>query len=583
MLWIAWALAAAFAAAAGALALRARVPEKRPVTRLSIPLPPGQVLAGNGGPAISRDGRTIAYAARDASGVGRLYLRALDRFELGMIPESEGAQQPFFSPDGSRVAFFARGKLFTASVTGGAPTAIADASAQPLGGTWGDDDTIVFAPALSAGLIRVPAAGGATQQLTQPDEGAGGYAHGRPQFLPGGGSVLFTIWGASNSADRGPALLSLAKGTWQHASSGYWTGRYAPSGHMLISGPRGVRAAPFDPVHPRVVNPQAFVVDDVLGTIAWSDSWFAASDTGTLIYVPGNFLLGTLAWVDREGRVTPASDKPAALSDPLLSPDGERIAFQDRDDVLWMKDLRRGVPVRLSPESGDVAAYPVWSRDGTHVAFGSNATGDWEIYAVPAAGGPAKRVLVRKGNQFPLSFAPDGTLLFNERSKGKPGADLLTLAPDGTVTPFLVAQPASKVGGQFSPDGRSVAYVSDESGRDEVYVRPFGRPGDSLAVSSEGGFAPKWSPDGREIIYRRGDAFLVASVSSTGGVLSVGDSRKLFEVRAAPGRSSFQAGFSVSPDGRRFLVQLLDPRAIPTQINVVLNWFDELRAKVGAP
>jgi serine/threonine-protein kinase len=281
--------------------------------------------------------------------------------------------------------------------------------------------------------------------------------------------------------------------------------------------------------------------------------------------------------------VTPASDKPAALSDPLLSPDGERITFQDRDDVLWVKDVRRGAHIRLTPEGEGVGAYPVWSRDATHVIFGSNTTGDWEIYSVPASGGTVTRLLQRKGNQFPLSVAPDGTLLFNERSKGRPGADLLTLAPDGTVTPFLVAQPASKVGGQFSPDGRAVAYVSDESGRDEVYVRPFGRPGDSVAVSSEGGNAPKWSPDGREIIYRRGDAFLAAGLSLKGGGLTVGDSRKLFEVRAGPGRSSFQAGYSVSPDGRRFLVQLLDPRAIPTQINVVLNWFDELRAKVGAP
>ena len=577
---ISWAFAAAFAAAAGMLALRGRAPEAKGVTRLTIPLLPGQVLSGNGGPAISRDGRRIAYAARDASGIARLYLRGLDRFEPAAIPESDGAQQPFFSPDGSRVAFFARGKLFTASVTGGAPAAIAEASAQPLGGTWGDDDAIVFSPALSSGLVRVPAAGGAVQQLTRPDEGAEGYAHGRPQFLPGGGSVLFTIWGAPSSADRGPAVLSLATGRWQHVSTGYWTGRYARSGHMLISGPRGVRAAPFDPGRPRPVNPQTFVVDEVLGTIAWSDSWFTVSDTGTLVYVPGDFLLGTLSWVDRKGQVTPASDKPEAISDPVLSPDGERIAFQDRDDVLWTKDLRRGAYTRLTPEGGGTAAYPVWSRDGAHVIFGSNSTGDWEIYSVSAIGGPATRLLARKGNQFPLSFAPDGTLLFNERSKGGPGADLLTLAPDGTVTPFLVVQPASKVGGQFSPDGRAVTYVSDESGRDEVYVRPYGRPGESVAVSSEGGSAPRWSPDGREIIYRRGDAFLVASVSWTGGVLSVGDARKLFEVRAAPGRSTFQPGYSLSPDGRRFLVHLLGPRAIPTQINVVLNWFEELNAKV---
>ena len=160
------------------------------VTRLSIPLPAGQILAGNSGPAVSPDGRSIAYVATAADGVSRLYVRALDRFESTGIPESEGAQQPFFSRDGGRIGFFARGKLLTVSLSGGAPTAIAAASFQPLGGTWGEDDTIVFVPALTSGLLRIPSAGGKPQKVTVPDEAAGGYAHVWPQFLPGGRSVL---------------------------------------------------------------------------------------------------------------------------------------------------------------------------------------------------------------------------------------------------------------------------------------------------------------------------------------------------------------------------------------------------------
>ena len=155
----------------------------------------------------------------------------------------------------------------------------------------------------------------------------------------------------------------------------------------------------------------------------------------------------------------------------------------------------------------------------------------------------------------------------------------MALSPDGSVTPVLDSA-WSTVGGQFSPDGRAVAYVSDETGRDEVYVRPFGRDGAAAPVSTEGGTSPRWSPDGREVFYRRGDAFLAASVTSAGDALAAGDSKKLFEVRAAPGRSTIQAGYSMSPDGRRFLVLLLDPRAVPTRINVVLNWFAELEAKV---
>jgi eukaryotic-like serine/threonine-protein kinase len=215
------------------------------------------------------------------------------------------------------------------------------------------------------------------------------------------------------------------------------------------------------------------------------------------------------------------------------------------------------------------------------VLFASNRSGDSEITSVPAGGGAATRVLTRKGNQFPLSVAPDGTILFGERTRAKTAAVLASLSPDGKVTPFLDTT-WSTVGGQLSPDGRAVAYVSDETGRDEVYVRPFGREGDAAPVSTDGGNSPRWSPDGREVFYRLGDAFLAASITSTGGRLAVGDSRKLFEVRAAPGRSTIQAGYSVAPDGKRFLVLLLDPRAVPTQINVVLNWFTELEAKVPA-
>ena len=432
--------------------------------------------------------------------------------------------------------------------------------------------------------MRVPASGGKPQQLTEPDEGARGYAHGRPQFLPGGRALLFTLWGASNTEESGPALLSLPTGTWTQVSSGFWSARYAASGHLLRSGPRGVRAAHFDPDHPVLTNPQTFVVDEVFSTQAWSDSWFAVSDTGTLAYVPGDASLGRLAWVDRYGRTTPVSEGGAqSLIDLNLSPDGERISFQDRDDMLWVLDLRRGTRVRLTLDGTGLNAYTIWTRDGSRVLFAGNRTGDWELYSVPAGGGPATRLLTRKGNQFPVSAAADGTILFVERSKATAtrGADLLTLSPGGEVKP-LITSAFSTLGAQISPDGKAVAYVSDETGRDEVYVRPFGAGDDTVAaISTEGGIAPRWSPDGSEVYYRRGDAFLAARVIRAGGRLQVADSRKLFEVRAAHGRTTILPGYSVSRDGR-FLVHLLDPRAVPTQINLVLDWWGELRAKTPA-
>jgi len=577
-LWIPALLALTIAALGIWAGSRFRTPAPQGVTRLNIALPPGLVLVGPGAPAITRDGRTIAYAARDGSGVSRLFIRQFDRFESMVVPESEGAQQPFFSPDGGRVAFFARAKLMTAPVSGDAPTPIADVTFQPFGGSWSDDDKIVFVPSLAGGLLRVSSAGGRPEQLTEPDGKGAGYAHVFPHFLPGGDRLVFTMWAGSDVADRGIELLSLQTRRWTHLASNTVVTRYVPPGYLLVSGARGVKAALFDLKHPQAVAPSTFVLTDLFWSAAVECSWFSVSDTGTLVYVPGDATLGMLSWVDREGRVTPIDDQPESIMDPNLSPDGTRAALEDRDNVLWVVDLNRKNRTRLTGNSDDGnTSYQIWSRDGAHVIFGSNRGGDWDLYSAPAAGGSATRILARKGNQFPLSVAPDGSVLFSERALGGT-ADLWTLAPDGKASPFLVSR-ASKVGGQFSPDGKTVAYVSDETGRDEVYIHPFDRPGQAMAVSTQGGSAPKWSPDGKEIFYRRGDSFLVAGVN-TNAPLTVGESKKMFDLRAAYGRGTNHPGYDVSPDGKRFLVQQLDARATPTQINVVLNWVEELKTKV---
>ncbi len=555
---------------------RLRHSERPRVTRLSILLPAGQVLTGSEGPAISHDGRSIAYVARDAAGVSHLYVRALDRFESSLVPDSEGAHSSFFSPDDSRIGFFARDKLLTGSLSGGAATAIADTSFQPGGATWGEDDTIVFAPSLITGLVRIPSSGGKPQQLTEPDGAAKGFVHTWPQFLPGGRGVLFTIWGGSDDV-MGTALVSLKSGTLiTHLLPGKWSSVYVRSGHILKSGRHGITATSFDPDDPQPTRAQTSVLDGVFYSTVSLHSWFSVSDSGTLVFVPGDPDLVTLAWVDREGRVTPIADKAASVTNATLSPDGTRVVLED--DGLWLVDLRRGTRIRLTQENEGVNSYSLWSRDSTRIIFGSaRGGGDWDIYSVPAGGGPAKLVLGRMGSQVPLSEAPDGTLLFSDRSRGT-AADLWTLSPDGKVAPFLVS-PADKMGGQYSPDGRAVAYVSNETGREEVYIRGVARPDDTAVVSNDGGIGPRWSPDGKELLFRHGDAFMAVSVSTT-GLLQVGNARKLFEIQAASGRTTNHPGYGVSPDGRSFFVLRLDPRAIPTQINVVLNWFEELNAKV---
>ena len=571
----AWAmLAVAFAAGLLVAGWAMRRPQHPlSVTRLSIPLPSGQVLTG-GSPAITRDGRRIAYVALDPGGESRLYLRALDRLESDAVQGSEGARQPFFSPDGGRVGFFARGKLLTASVSGGAPTAIADASYYSNGASWGDDDTIVFVPSLGSGLMRVPSFGGTPDQLTKPDEAGAGYAHTWPQIFASGHLVLFTTWGGANAGAAGTNVLDLETRKSTPISPSTWSVRYSASGHLLISGPRGVMAAPYDPLHPQVTRAQTFVIDDVAYDTSSSNSWFSVSDNGTLVYAPALSNLSTFAWVDRKGGVTPIDVKAARFRDPSVSPDGARVVVEE-DSAFWAVDLRRGTRTRLASENEVMNAYGGFRHDG-QIVYSSNRGGDWDLYSVPAGGGEPTRLLARKGNQQYLSEAPDGTILFSDRGQAT-GANLWTLSRDGKAQPFLVS-PASNVGGQFSPDGRVVAYVSDETGRDEIYIRPFARPGEAVAVSTDGGHDPRWSRDGKELFYRHGDSFLAATISTASG-LSAGDPHRLFDLRAAPGRSANHAGYDVGPDGR-FLVLILDPRAIPTQLNVVLNWFEELKAKV---
>jgi len=554
-------------------------PEAVPaVTRLTISLPPGEVVAGNGPPAITADGRTIAYVARDASGVSRLYLRELSRFEPVVVPQSETAQQPFFSPASDRIGFFARGKLMTAPVSGGAPTAIADASYQTFGGAWGEDDTIVYVPTLMSGLLRIPSSGGKPQNLTEPDGAAKGYAHAFPHFLPGTQGLVFSIWGGVNQEAAGTALLSEGSSSWKMVSPTTWASSYATSGHLLFGGARDITALPFHPDRVAAPASPTMVIEDVFTTPNLNTSWFSTSATGTLVYVPGDVTIGSLAWIDRNGAVSKIEEKPSRLVDVNLSPDGTRAVFT-QDASLWVMELRRQTLTRLTFDGEGNNRFSTWSRDSGTIFFSSNRSGEWEIHSVPVGGGPAKLLLKRPGIQLPLSTAPDGTLLFAERLKGN-STDIFMLSPRGEVTPFVVSR-FSSVGGQFSPDGRLVAYVSDETGRDEVYLRSLARPETAVPVSTGGGRGPRWSPDGKELFYRRGDAFLVTRVSNA-GTLSVGDSKKLFELQVASGTSTQQTGYGVSPDGQRFLVQLPDPSALPTRIHVVLNWFEELKAKYPA-
>ena len=570
-----WAVAGSLAVVAAAAVMfggRSRPADVETTSiRLTIPLPPSHEITTY--PAITRDGRTVAYVSQQGVDAPQLYLRDLNSFEARVVAGSSGAVQPFFSPDGKWVAFFAQGQLQKAEVTGGAPIRLAEA-AYPFGGTWNDDNTIIYAVSVGSGLLRIPASGGTPESLTKPDGAANGYAHVFPQALPGGRSVLFTIWGQT----QGNAVLSLESRRWGMVlpmtlsfAAGLFDPARGSAGRILVvDQSAGVVAAPFDAAHPAPTSIETTVLSNVYSEFeVESRGWLSISNNRTAVYAAGNPAKTSLVWVDREGKAESLGKGQDLYRDVHLSPDGMKAVVRVGLN-LWIHDLQRGTRAPLT-SGKDGNFLPVWSPDATRVIFGSNRGGDWDLYSQPSDGSrPADVLLKQPYDQYPSSMARDGTLLYLEFNP-KTGTDLWTLSPDGKTSPLRVT-PSNEREGRFSPSvagaPRWVAYTSDESGRNEVYVQSYPAGTNRIAVSGGGGSSPRWSPDGKELFYLTGDAVVAVAVRADG---TIGAPRRLFD------RSNYylRYGYDVSPDGKRFLMIRRDEGSVPRQLNVILNWFDE--------
>jgi Tol biopolymer transport system component len=596
----------ALGALAGVTWWQARTPAPgSSLTRAMITLPAPQALEKGRFPpvALSPDGGLLVYAAATNGGRTNLFLRPLDELSARPIPATEGASTPFFSPDGRWLAFYADGLLKKVSVAGGVPLTICEA--PPLASaTWGENDRIVFATTLaSSGLWEVSANGGAPTQITtpMPDEAQ----HGYPQLLPGGTQMLFSVR-RENAWHL--ALLALDSREWTVLGNGRVIGegaQYLPTGHLVYTQSGGLVATPFDPSSRNLDQPPVSLLERV-ETSRFGGAYFAvAARSGTLVYVPAGTGVAdrTLMHVDRIGRVAPAIETRGGYEYPAFSPDGRQVAVMIATETgsdIWIVDLERGTRARFTVDG--TSAFPVWAPDGSRIAFQSTAPGLRNLFWKPldgssdaqpflnsadTAGAPTwpntgtdllpgtLPTLSGAGPQFPTSWSPDGsTLAFHER-KPSGERDIWVVTAGGDPVPFL-RTPFDEQSPRFSPDGKWLAYVSDESGRNDVYVQPFPGPGPKWLVSTDGGVDPVWSRDSRELFYRRDDQMMTVPVALK-GEFSAGRPQRLFDMRFDAGDNG--PTYDVSRDGSWFVMSRSEQGPAAGELHIVLNWFSEVAAR----
>ena len=582
---VAVALAAAATGAAvlwGGLKWRA---QPGPVVRLSLPVRANSM--GFGGAlgsrlAIAPDGARLVYVAEEAN-AGKAYVRHMDSQQEVSLESTTGATSVFLSPDGEWVGFFGGGKLKKTRITGGAAITMADA-VEGVGATWGAGGTIVFAPSLASALWQVPASGGTPQPVTRLSNGE--TSHRWPSMLPDGNTVLF-------AAARGPDFTgsrifvqSIGTGERIGLIDGTYP-RYSPTGHILFARNGTLFALPFDVRSLTAKGNAAPIVTDLSMNSTTGAALFTSSSSGTLVYRARGVETGrAMLWVDRTGlEADAAPSERRAFLQPRLSPDGRRIAVTvgesaaDRD--LWLYDLQRRTMTRLTFEAGEDETA-VWNAEGTRIAFSTARTGlPRSIFAMPPdnpAG--ARQVATTQYITHLGAWAPDGRALVWTDFDPATGGDIRVLQMDGsgTIRDFVTG-PFDQRGPAFSPDGRWIAYTSNETGRDEVYVQAYPGPGSKSQISTAGGSQPVWSRDGRELYYRGERQLLSVSVQLS-PAFSAGERRPLFE-------DSYEIehrddrNYDVSVDSKRFLMLKVDRPSTSAQLTVVLNWFEELKARVA--
>jgi Tol biopolymer transport system component len=534
-----------------------------------------------GAPAISPDGSQVVFAASGSDGRARLWTRPLDAPGVRPMAGTEGASSPFWSPDGRSLAFFAEGEIRNLSLATGTVQTIGTLpQAATVGGTWGQDGTLLFSTGgAGARIYAVPAGGGEVRPLTTHDTSRGEIGHWWPQFLPDGRRFLFVVGSSDEETGLYVASLDQPDGR-RRIQPGLARTLYAAPGYLLFVRDGTLLARPFDAARVNLTGKPATVTQSVAAwTVNPGWGWFSASASGTLAYLEGQATRAfELTWFDRKGTKLGTVGKPRPYGQIALSPDGKRVAAELADggaSDIWTIDVARGVATR---QTFDAASNrdPVWSPDGRELAFRSSREGSPRLYRKAVQGNAPASPLGRGLSNVYSEFwsAPAKGILY---VTGSENSHAFGLVPsDGHAEPVTILKTKFEIDEpQTSPDGRWLAYDSLESGRWEVYVEPFRAEGERVRVSTEGGGQPRWRSDGREIFYVSPDGRLMAvDVRATGDHVEVGLPKALLAgVDSDPTADHYAA----TADGQRFLVPVPVGEDAGTRIHVVTNWTSLLK------
>jgi Tol biopolymer transport system component len=598
----AWALGAvALAAIAAAVMVWQRpAPPAAPQLRVAARLADVPFYESGVGPNfdLSPDGAQIAMVvAGSVEDSPKLVVRRLHELDFTTLvdPGSGSTAQgrpyaPFFSPDGAWIGYALPGELKKVPAAGGTPLTICKVD-RSRGASWGPDGTIVLAPSSNSGLFKVSAAGGEPQPLTTLNAEAKEFTHRWPQILPGGREVLFTSH--SSNADFGDAVLEIVRldtgvRTVIHRGGSY--GRYVPSGHIVYLQQGTLFAAPFDLGRMQIVGPPAPAVQNVVESAAGA-AHFTFANSGLLAYRQRaiEIQVHPIVWVDRAGRSTTLLEEPGTYASPRLSPDGKRLSLtvlKNRNWDIWVYDLDRSVATRLTFEDAPETEQ-IWSPDGRDLVYAAEeANNVHTLYRKRSDGsGAPTPLLSTKEGMWPQSWSPDGRSIAVTGAANNNDIGIVTVTGDKGEINWILNSRFGESDPAFSPDGRWLAYTSNESGQIEVYIRQFPTGSGRWQVSHGGGGFPHWSRNGREIVYRTADGLAAATVDAQGDSLRTGTPQRLFTGSFVGGVTGLASGgyvfadFEPAADGSRFV---MFPKAPDKQaviggvLTLVTNWFGDL-------